>query len=210
MKIPKHPFKVSSGLTLIELLITMAALAILVVIAAPSMDDARKKSSVRGHLRDFQSAVAFARGEAVSLARSVSICASANGSSCSANWGTGWIIFVEDGVADGVYDDSDDGEQLLRVYEYEGSNTLRVIDPIADGTPTLDSLTWTYRGFSDNAQRALAIVCESQGLAKYARGLLIASSGRAVTTTDSDGDLVHESTFEKDDGSLEQGDLSCP
>ena len=184
-------------------MVTLAILAILVMVAAPSMQDFTKKSAVRSHLRELQSSLAFARGEAVSLATTVTMCPSTNGETCSGTgtWSNGWIVYVGGGGAGGI-------ERLIRVYNHTGNNTLTVVDPLDGGSP-LTSLSWNYRGFSRSQQRALATICASDGDAKYARGMQIAGSGRAIATQAGD-DLIHEATFEIDGGTPQTGDLTCP
>ena len=198
------------GFTLIELLVTIAVLAVLVTVAAPSMERTIKKSSVNGHQRDFLSAVSFARGEASVLGAYVSMCPSENGINCDQvtnNWSNGWLVFRESGQPDGNYVAA--SEDLLRVYEYDGGNTVTVKDPL-NAYARLNTLTWSHRGFAFEAQRSLITVCESGGDEDYARGIMISAGGRAIPTRDTDNDLVHELAFEQDDGTLIETEITCP
>lgn len=96
--------KNSRGFTLIELMTTLAILAILVGIGVPSMRSFLVEQSLTGELSRLTSALAFARAEAVSKSQQVVVCASADGLACSnaTNWATGWIVFRDvnsDGAA---------------------------------------------------------------------------------------------------------------
>jgi len=217
MKIQRAHF----GFTLIELLITLGMMAILIMIAAPSMERAIQTSSVKGHHRDFQAALAFSRGEALTRAKPISMCPSDDGVSCDTTnneWSNGWLIFAEDGAIDGVFTGDD---ELLRVHEYDGNNTATIIDPLLNAGAALGSLSWNHRGFSageflapgtsatPRSLRALVTICPSDGEVRYARGVLMAVSGRAIATRDTDGDLIHDTLFEEDDGTTEEAELIC-
>ena len=90
------------GFTLIELLVTLALLAILIAIALPSFHTSITQQKVKTARNDLMSAFQYARTEAVTQNRSVSICASENPwaaiPTCSYknDWSTGWIVFKDD------------------------------------------------------------------------------------------------------------------
>ncbi len=213
MKVMKLPHS-QQGINLIELMVVLTIVGILAMVAAPSMQDTLKLSGVRGHVRDFNASLMYARGEAVSRNKRISMCPSADGASCDAanNWSNGWIIFIDDGAGgdfgDGEFDAAAN-EQLLRVTDYSGNNSLVVTD--GDSGSALDFLSWNYRGFTADDARALATVCVSSEAddLRYARGLLIERSGRVIGTADSDNDMVHESVFEDDNGNVSRAPLSC-
>ncbi len=116
------------GVTLIELLITLAVLAILVAIGFPSMQEAFRTNRVSAFSNDLLAAAAYARSEAIRRTGEVAICASpdptAGGSdavaaaaTCSGlDWSRGWIVFV-DADRDGQ---RQPGEEVLRVGEPHG------------------------------------------------------------------------------------------
>ncbi|WP_096087354.1 GspH/FimT family pseudopilin [Agaribacterium haliotis] len=203
--------KAQNGFSLIELMITLAILAILIMVAAPSMESSRKKSAVTGLQREFISSLALARGEASVKGRPVSICPSADTQTCDTNtdWSKGWLVFLETGQGDGAYS-SAAGDTLIRAYKNEGASKMKVVDPLDSNQKALNSLTWNARGFSKDAQRALVVVCDRSSDVKFARGLMIASSGRAIKTRDSDGDGIHDMSFIEDNGSKVTAVLTCP
>lgn len=122
---PSASFRVFRGVTLIELLITLAILAILVVIGFPSMQEAFRTNRVSTFSNDLLAAAAYARSEAVRRSGRVALCASpdptsggsdpaAAAATCDGTaWHRGWIVFV-DADGDGQRQSS---EAVLRVGE---------------------------------------------------------------------------------------------
>ncbi len=81
--------KQNSGFTLIELMITLAVLAVVLGIAMPAISDFAIKQRVSSQANEMMLSLAFARSEAVKLNRDVRIMpltAAANG------WGDGWCV----------------------------------------------------------------------------------------------------------------------
>lgn len=83
------------GFTLIELMFTLILVAVLVSLAAPSFDSSIRDNRVLTETNSMIAAVANARSEALKRGRMVSICPSADGATCGADWGQGWIVYVE-------------------------------------------------------------------------------------------------------------------
>lgn len=83
------------GFTLIELMVTIAILAVVTTMAAPSMQTFVSRSLMRGISADFTLAMQRARSEAISTNQCVAICMSSTGTKCVSsgdNWGVGWIV----------------------------------------------------------------------------------------------------------------------
>lgn len=87
------------GVTLIELMVGLAIVAIIAALAAPSFDRSIRDSQIRAGADTLISAMALARVEAVRRGKYVTICPSADGSTCSGtDWTNGWLVF-QDGAA---------------------------------------------------------------------------------------------------------------
>ena len=86
----------SRGFTMLELMITILVAAILVMVAAPSFRTALQKHRVQAASDDLQAAIQYARTEAVLRATYVSLCATADATTCaaSATYETGWLVYA--------------------------------------------------------------------------------------------------------------------
>ncbi|RVU41772.1 prepilin-type N-terminal cleavage/methylation domain-containing protein [Rheinheimera riviphila] len=78
------------GFSLMELMVTIAVLAITLAIAVPSFSGVIGESKLRSQAGEIQSALTFARTEAIRLNRSVVFCHSNNGTNCTVPAATGW------------------------------------------------------------------------------------------------------------------------
>jgi type IV fimbrial biogenesis protein FimT len=88
------------GFTLIELMVTMAVLAIVIGIAVPSFNNLIQNNRSVALGEELVTALNFARSEAVKRGGRVSLCASADGIACSNNWTDGWMVFVDTAASD--------------------------------------------------------------------------------------------------------------
>lgn len=95
------------GFTLIELMITIAVLAIVLGIAVPSFSSMLRDTRASSLGGELQGALQFARSEAVKRRQDVVICRrNAGGSSCEAgaDWSAGWLVQQSGGDVIKVWD----------------------------------------------------------------------------------------------------------
>lgn len=91
----------SRGFTLLELLATLAIVAIVVGVAVPAMTDAIRRSRLAAAHNEFVSALYLLRSEAAKRNRVVKMCRSRDAmvpscdSSEGGGWHTGWAVWVD-------------------------------------------------------------------------------------------------------------------
>lgn len=177
------------GFTIIELMITVALVAIIAGLGIPSFRDVIAKNRIISSINEFHQGVRLARAEAVKRSDDVVFCASSNQTSCTGGWGSGWLIYQD---ADG--DSVVDSNEIIRVGEpvYSGY-TLSY-----SGTGT--SLTFTGRGLLSTSGGTFKL-CGSDKDAKRARGIILLTTGATRRSLDTDGSGIQE-----DDGG---DDFSC-
>ncbi len=162
-----------TGLTLIELLVTIAILAILLSIAVPNFITFLQNSRLVGQTNDLVTSLNYARSEAIKRGVRVSVCSRLNDTTCSGatvfNWDAGWLVFVNlnnDAMVDA-------GETVLQVRQpLENGNTLRTL--------RRQRVTYQSSGFSGNADTFR--LCDSRGAAS-GRAIVVSLQGRVSTGT---------------------------
>lgn len=98
---PHRPIRRAGGFTLIELVVTVAVLAILMGIALPSFNETLISNRLANTSNEFLATLAFARSEAIRNNRGAVICPSLDGSTCAGDFANGWIMWA-DSNADGI------------------------------------------------------------------------------------------------------------
>jgi len=94
------------GLTLLELLVSLAIIGLLASMAIPSFANTIKRSNSLTVAYQLMGLVQFARTEAISKSVPVTICGSSTGSQCNNDWSKTILIFTD--INDnGLMDDDD-------------------------------------------------------------------------------------------------------
>jgi len=91
------------GLTVVELLIVLTAIAIVILLAVPGSTVALEYFRVKSASSDLIEGLNLARGESLLRNSMVKLCPSSNGRFCriDGDWSRGWLVY-SDGNADGT------------------------------------------------------------------------------------------------------------
>lgn len=170
-----HSTPAARGFSLVELVVSMAIMAILVAVAFPSFESTLRANRVSTAANDLVAALALARSEAVSSTGTSGVCASAGGTACDGSWNDGWLVW-RDADGDGAFDPAND--PVLRATANDGKTT-------ADGG-SVQSFRYDARGralaISDMgnavASGAVRIQATDCGSGDSSRTVSVASTGR--------------------------------
>lgn len=155
------------GFTLVELMITLALVAILATIGVPSFMDLIANNRLTTEANELVSALNLARSEAIKRNTRVTVCRSNNNTGCGGTWNDGWITFVDAGTAGSV----DAGDQILRVWSGLGSNSTLTVG--------VNAVQFQGLGLTTSATFQLrATHCTGTN----ARNIVVTTGGRVSTT----------------------------
>lgn len=88
-------YRSNRGVTLLELMITIAIAAILASLALPSFSSSLQSNRVATTSNEFLASVAYARSEAMRNNRGAVMCPSSDRSTCGGTWQDGWIVWAD-------------------------------------------------------------------------------------------------------------------
>ena len=186
------------GLSLIELMITLAVILVLALAGGPPLADLLRNNRLTAQANALNAALTRARGEAVARRGSVSICSSSTNASAddatdnADQWEGGWIVFVDDTNGDCKRDAA---ELLLAVQgALPAGMTLRTTGFTNAGYVRFDA-----RGLPDSA--GTFILCDARGAA-HARTVAVNAVGKVVRPGDTNANGIPQL--------LTGGDATCP
>ena len=96
----------NAGFTLVELMVTIAVAAVLLVVAVPSFQSMLVNNRISAQTNDLVADLAIARSEAAKRGGRVTVCASDDGATCGGSWANGRIVFT-DATTMGIIDGTD-------------------------------------------------------------------------------------------------------
>jgi type IV fimbrial biogenesis protein FimT len=158
-------YRRAGGFSLVELMVTLAVVAILAAVATPSLVSVVNNNRLAAQSNEMVASLQIARSEAVRMNAQVSLCRSTNGTSCAAAgpW-TRWIVVS--------------GTQVLR------DSSVRPPVQIASGAATV---TFRPDGLSRDAAGGLTnnsfTVCIPTNTPPANQRVVALVRGNTVTTT---------------------------
>ncbi|GAA3569887.1 GspH/FimT family pseudopilin [Marinobacter xestospongiae] len=194
------------GFTLVELVVTVAIVAIAATLAVPAMSNMILVNTTNSRFNELQGMIALARSEAVKTPTApILLCPTTDQSSCSGarTWEQGWLV-ARDTNANGAVDA---GENVLKLSEaLPGGRTLRVR---VGQNANYDATALTFGGGGAVVTPAGSTpvtfrLCDSRGYSE-ALGVVVAVSGQIRAAVDSNSNGRRE-----DHTGTGGGEFSCP
>jgi type IV fimbrial biogenesis protein FimT len=191
--------KRETGVTIIELMITLIIVSVLATIVVPSFSAFIQNGRSSAQFNDFVGALNIARSEAIKRSTYVVVCRSVGNDfpdTCSGagaagdGWHDGYAVFVDN---DRDFEADSAAEILLAQPAFEGTNTL-VGGPGGSLVANNARVMFNTRGMTnfrteagDQDYRGNFTLCDGRG-AGHALGLVMTSTGRARRARDLDDD----------------------
>ena len=155
----------AKGLTLIELLVTLAVAAILITVGAPAMTSILERFRAQDAVSQWQGDLVYARQVAAAYQTSVTVCPMGGTTSCDGDWAGGYTAFI-DVNGNGTLDAEDES-----LHQREAINDQDHINPTA---PQL--IRFTEEGFSEDS--GTLIYCPGETDSALSLGLSVSSTGQ--------------------------------
>jgi type IV fimbrial biogenesis protein FimT len=165
----------ASGVTLIELTMTMAIVAVLMAVAIPSFQYVTNSNRISSEANALLGDMQFARGEAIKQGLTVIVCTSSDQKTCSGStsWKSGWIVYV-DINNNGTLDS---GEPVVRAAKaFHGTDTF------SDSAGSIKSVSFNREGFAPGGVVTINLH-DSTSNSKWTRCVKINTVGMLITTT---------------------------
>jgi type IV fimbrial biogenesis protein FimT len=182
----KHP-----GYTLIELMAILAVIAIVLATGLPLMSVFFQGNRMVSNTNEVVAGLHISRSEAIKQQMRVTMCQSANQSSCSGTgrWEDGFIVFQDPNGNATV----DGGERILRINTGAEGKQVTIRSNDAGSNQITNAVTFTSRGLpkllNGSSTSGTFRICDSRGKqmnadgeTTVARGVVLSISGRVRTT----------------------------
>ena len=162
------------GFTLLELMITVAVLAILLSLGVPSFAETIRNNRVAAQTNELVTALSLARSEASKRGMPVSVCAGATacGGAAESDWNTGWQVFTD---LDGTAGQLDGGDLLLMT-------SPAVVNQISVTSNNVGFVRFRADGSLMNANAILLSVSHQNCTGINKREVSMVASGRVSMT----------------------------
>ncbi len=168
--------KKNSGFTLIELMVTIAIVAISAALAYPSFASLISSNRAATGANELIASLTLARSEALRHPGGVAICASKDGDSCGgdATWTDGWMVWV-DTDGNGSYSAAD---EVLRYTQ--GPSGLEVTIATEGNATERRMVQFDRRGRALGPRREFAVQPTNCGDKMYRREITLSVTGQVA------------------------------
>jgi type IV fimbrial biogenesis protein FimT len=170
-----------SGLTLIELALTLAIVAISLNIVLPATENLVQTNRTQVAKQDVAKLMAFARSAAIDHRELVTLCSLGANETCQLPWGKSLSVFI-DANGNGVKDNND---TLLRSQQFRSADWTHKYRPSNRGF-----FQWNSLGVSNGTAGSVEFCHPTHDASRFA--VIVSFSGRIRVSRDLNGDGVPE------------------
>ncbi|MDH5190313.1 MAG: GspH/FimT family pseudopilin [Gammaproteobacteria bacterium] len=176
--------KMNKGFTLIELMVSLAVMAIFLTMAIPAFTDVIKNNRLVSQTNSLVADINLARSEAVKRGVQVILCRSANSTAAVSSlacggiaqtWTTGWFVFAS-GDSNTTFTAGTD--TLIKRSEIARKGVIIKTNASGDS-----SLAYNADGTNGNSSTVLFALCDDRGNTK-GREIQIINTGRPRLTSE--------------------------
>lgn len=166
------------GVTLLEMMVTLAIAAILLMAVAPNVQSILTKNKVSAEINEVSGILQFARYTAIDEQTTAVVCPSSDFTNCSNDWNAAKMVFI-DANANGARDSAE--MLLLTSQPISSTNTMSASE---------NSIRFLDSG---GVQAAINItLCPKSKDATFSRALFVSLQGRTRISVDNNNDGIHE------------------
>lgn len=166
------------GLTLLEMLITVAIVAIVLTTVAPGVQSILIQNRIIAETNELSGIIQYARHHSIDQQIDTIVCPSENFTSCTTDWNDVKMVFAD---LDGNGARGANEDILAATSSANPNNNL---------TGPAGALIFEPSGAVNTP--ATIMLCHKDKVAKYARALLVSLQGRVKISRDDSGDGIHE------------------
>ncbi|MCW8107373.1 GspH/FimT family pseudopilin [Alteromonas ponticola] len=168
------------GLTLVEMMIALAIMAILITVVAPNVQTILMQNRIVADINNLSAAIKHARFTAVDEQTAVTFCPTSNYTHCASSWALAKMVFI-DSNGNGLRDDSE--AIILSADPLSSSNSV---------SGATGAVQFSANGGTD--LNAAVTICPDNGDVNLASALIVTLYGRVTTAQDSDNDGIKENS----------------
>jgi len=178
----------ATGITLLELIITLSIISIIFSFGVPSFRHQINNSKLYSEQQQLVTLLNAARVNAVDSGSPVTICPRGDNDLCGSSWSQGYLAFI-DRNGDRILDTDEPV-----IFQFRSTDNDMQIRWRAFGVRS--SLQWLPSGMT-NHQNGTFEICLNDD-PRYARALIITKAGRVRRSKDTNGNGIHENAKGED------------